>query len=275
MQSPTDLATIRARSEALPRALVRQLRGSTIACVVTVVIVSVAWALVAVPAFVTTVAGDPGLTLVLALAGFAVAVVLIPTAVQLLVLSDDDRAMAEGYNAFAVLDQQRAPALPTFAMWRMRTPEAVLRWMDDHPTYEPHRVRALLGAGRVDEAMERLAGLPTASPEDRFQRDILESFADFVRGGTGSLIPAFGTLDEITAGPERDYAQATLAFETARRSLATGGDWRRPLIECRRRFGTELPKGASYWDRFRAGIPIVLAVIFGGALVGLFISVGY
>jgi hypothetical protein len=267
-----DEAMVATRFEALGRAIGQRFKRSTYACLIAVAVVTVAWTLVAVPLIVLAFISVPFVALSVAIAGYAVAVILLPSALQLAVMSRDDLALGEGYNVYAMLEQQHAPSLPRFLLaFRMRSANSTLKWMDTHPTFEPQRIRALMWAGRLADASERIERLPSERAEDRFQKEVLRALMSFLLGREAGLAAAFREAEAIQPGSERLYAEATLAIETARRLQDSGGDWARPVIELRRRL-TSLPRGASYRDRLMAGIPAVLGAVVVGSIFGVLIT---
>jgi len=271
MEATVEAAAVTERYEAIFRAIGRRLRPSLVACVAAVIGVAVIWTAVT-PALAVALR-DVGsiLSFGIIIGGYAVAIVIIPTGVQLLVLSDEDLALVEGFNAYAMLEMEHAPGRSRLMRWHQRNAKSALRWFLTHEAYEPHRVRALLWAGRMDEAATAIGALATDYPEQRFQREIASALLAFVKGEESSLADAYREFESIPPGPERDYAALVIAFESARRLLALGGEWRKPLVDARRKF-QRLPRGASYWDRFRAGLPVVAAVILVGVLAGLSMS---
>jgi hypothetical protein len=269
-----DPNRVRARFEALGKALYRRLRPALMVCIGATVGVSVIWAFGIAPLLATTFGDDnPLLALVLTVVGLAAAVLLIPSGLQLLVLSKSDREMIEGYNAFAMLDQSHLIDRPRFLRWSQRNPEASLAWMASHRFYPPHLALSLLWAGRVDDARAVIAGFPSEYAHQRFQKEVLTALVAFLCEEPSDLQAARAELELIPEGPERDYARALMAVESARRELDRGGDWPALLIDLRRSL-QPLPPGASIADQFRMGVPIVLAVIGIGSLVGLIIGLG-
>jgi hypothetical protein len=270
MEASVEAAAVSQRYEAIFRAIGRRLRPSTFACVAAVIGTTIVWTAVT-PWLAVALRGlGPTLSLALIIGGFAVAVVVIPTGVQLLVLSNEDLALVEGFNAYAMLDLEHAPVRSRLLRWHQRNAKSALKWVLTHDTDEPHRVRALVWAGRVDEAASTIGAMATDHPEQRFHREISIALLAFVKGEESSLADAYREFESIPPGLERDYAALVIAFESSRRLLALGEDWRKPLIEARRQF-QRLPKGASYWDRVRAGLPFVAGAILVGVVIGFFI----
>ena len=274
MEFRDEAATRKQRYEAIFRAVIRRLRPSTIGCTAATVVTALVWAWVGLPAVLgATTLFDPFAALVFWLAGFAALVLIIPSAVQYALLSPDDRALVEGYNAYAILDFEHAPTRPRFPRWTQRNSTAALRWFESHQAFPPHRVRALLWAGKLEEAEVLIESLPQDYPNQRFQRAVAQALLEFVRDGDSSLEDARHQLSAIAEGPERTYSDLVLAFEEARLTLERGGEWREPLIRARRQIAA-LPRGASFRDRVRAGIPVVAGLVVGGAVLGAVISLG-
>ena len=110
------------------------------------------------------------------------------------------------------------------------------------------RVEVLLLAGRIDEARAMVAGMPRATPADRFEHAAL---VDLVEWRAGAVDPeATANLEameraaqaiEPVDGDERLLAEVTIATAKVRRLMADArpsvGSATQPLLEVRERLG--------------------------------------
>jgi hypothetical protein len=97
----------------------------------------------------------------------------------------------------------------------------------------PLRVELLAVRGEVDEAYERLEGLPRDTPWQRFERAALEEWLAFLGDGPNLIGPMDTAVGEIEDLERRLVARGMVAAARARRAAVAGGDAIAPLAALR------------------------------------------
>jgi hypothetical protein len=121
---------------------------------------------------------------------------------------------------------RRLTALP-------RAAPTVVDSLPDTMGLRPLRVELLTASGRLDEARERLAMLPTDTPWQRFERAALGEWIAWWSDQPGDRDAMRAALPEIEDGERRLAARVMLAAAEARRAATDGGDAIGPLSALR------------------------------------------
>jgi hypothetical protein len=228
-----------ARNLALLRAFRDLERGRvTVGAVAGVVVVALIGAFVAGarPGWIGTVVAFVGAVIAFAVVTFGVAAIGRP---------GQTRRALEAYRWVVREDGRRwttatgepQPSRPT----RART------WLEHHPaaggTADLPRIELLIWIGEFDAARRVVAGLPSETAKERFERALRRASVDFVATGDGDLAAARLALDDLPPA-EQIEAGARLAVEAARQaasarggSAATGTDYLAPLVRARDELG--------------------------------------
>ena len=132
--------------------------------------------------------------------------------------------------------------------WRSATreewpsmPRAARAWLEAHPasggSADLPRIELLMWIGEFEAARRVVNALPTATPQERFERALRRAAVDFVASGDGELTAARAALAELP-DDARPEATARLAVEEARQIAATarrsdGPTFLEPLVRAR------------------------------------------
>jgi hypothetical protein len=133
----------------------------------------------------------------------------------------------------------------------------------------PLRVELLAADGRPDEARERLGGLPTDTPWQRFERASLAEWIAWWTDAPAELAPMHAAASEITDDERRLAARVMVAAAEARRAAVARGDAMTPLAMMRDELG-DRPR--RYAFGYTAGV--LGAVGLMGIVASITITVG-
>jgi hypothetical protein len=128
---------------------------------------------------------------------------------------------------------------------------------------DPLWVELYAYSGRLDEALREAELLPTRTPWERFERELVISFVRWVTSGVLAEEAARQEASRLVDEDERLRADAMLTVNQARARLAGGEDWLEPLVELRRRIGAR-GRGAlrhDWWPTRLREAGLVAAVI--------------
>jgi hypothetical protein len=202
----------------------------------------------------------PELSFAAVMVPFAIAVILLPNAAQLLVIHGEKARAIETVNAFAYGEANDYTARTGRRVPTLLGIGAARRWLKQGHGYGTRlRTRLLVWIGELDAAAQVIAAMPTDSPADAFHRSLLRELLEFVATGRNDLAEPRALLASIPPGPERDHALASLAVEEARLEVDAGRDPMAPLAQARAQL-TVLPKGASLRDRFVSSLPLSIGL---------------
>jgi hypothetical protein len=161
------------------------------------------------------------------------------------------------------------------------TPEQAREWLEANPSRGDApplarlaRIEPLLMTGDVAGARKIVAGLPTASPWDRFETAYQRALVEFAGGTRMDLKPMSTAIAGLTDPEEKLLAQALVALAKSRFAYAEKRDWIEPLDEMRPRIGgfADGVLRLEVWPAlFR--LEIVVAVV-AGLLLALIIVLG-
>ncbi|MDQ4035703.1 MAG: hypothetical protein M3153_07210 [Chloroflexota bacterium] len=125
---------------------------------------------------------------------------------------------------------RRLPALP-------RATPAIVNSMPDTLGLRPLRVELLVANGRLEEAHERLAQLPTDTAWQRFERAALAEWAAWWADEPGDRSAMRAAAADIEDDERRLAARVMIAAAEARRAATAGGDAIGPLSALRDELG--------------------------------------
>jgi hypothetical protein len=250
------------RIEALGRALWRRFRAGLFVCWGTMVVVAFAFG-VAAGFFRDDLPSDWPRWLVFAalVLPFLLAMMVIPSLAQWLVMRGRDVAVFEAVNTFALAEAADYRALTGRTMPTVASIGQARRWLSRNEGYGTrHRIRTLIWAGELSASAGSLAGFPVREPIDGFHKALLRQVIEYAATGRMDLTEARAELDRVPPSPEREAAAVALALEEARLVHDRDGDWLQTLADARAAI-TTLPKGASVMDRIVAGLPLSLVIM--------------
>ena len=157
---------------------------------------------------------------------------------------------------------RRLTALP-------RATPAMVDALPDTMGLRPLRVELLAANGRLDEARQRLALLPTDTPWQRFEREALTEWVAWWSDEPADLSGMRGAVDEIEDEERRLAARVTVAAAEARRAATAGGDAVGPLSAMRDELG-DRPR--RYAFGYTAGVLVM--VVLMGIVASITITIG-
>ena len=190
---------------------------------------------------------------------FGIAVLVIPSLAQLLVINGRTARAIEAVNVVALGELAAYTAATGRKPPALVSAKAARRWLKRGEGYGTRfRVRILIWAGELAAAAETIAGMRPSTPADVFHQELLRQVVEFVATGSMDLSEARAALERVPPGPERDLARANLAMDEARLDLDRGQDHLQRLADVRGQIAA-LPKGASIRDRFVASVPTSVA----------------
>jgi hypothetical protein len=114
-----------------------------------------------------------------------------------------------------------------------RATPAIVHSLPDTMGLRPLRVELLAATGRLDEARERLALLPTDTPWQRFEHAALAEWVAWWADQPGARAAMRAALPEIEDEERLLAARVMLAAAEARRAATSGGDAIGPLAAIR------------------------------------------
>jgi hypothetical protein len=150
-----------------------------------------------------------------------------------------------------------------------RATPAMVDGLPDTMGLRPLRVELLTADGRLDEARERLAQLPTDTPWRRFERASLGEWIAWWTDAPTELPAMRAAVSEIEDDERRLAAQVMVAAAEARRAAVSGGDAMTPLASMRDALG-DRPR--RYAFGYTAGV--LGAVGLMGVVASITITVG-
>ncbi|HYI66271.1 MAG TPA: hypothetical protein VEW95_05070 [Candidatus Limnocylindrales bacterium] len=150
-----------------------------------------------------------------------------------------------------------------------RATPAMVDVLPDTLGLRPLRVELLAAHGRLDEARERLALLPTDTPWQRFEAAAMAEWVAWWSDEPARIDEMRSALGEIEDDERRLAARATLAAAEARRAAITGGDAMGPLAALRDELG-DRPRRYAY--SYTAGVLVM--VVLMGIVASITITVG-
>ena len=157
---------------------------------------------------------------------------------------------------------RRLTALP-------RATPAMVDTLPDTMGLRPLRVELLAANGRLDEARERLALLPTDTPWQRFERAALAEWVAWWSDEPADLSEMHRAVDGIEDEERRLAARVTVAAAEARRAATAGGDAVGPLSALRDELG-DRPR--RYAFGYTAGVLVM--VVLMGIVASITITIG-
>ena len=150
-----------------------------------------------------------------------------------------------------------------------RATPAMVDALPDTMGLRPLRVELLAANGRLDEARERLASLPTDTPWQRFERAALSEWVAWWAGEPERTDDMRRAVGEIEDEDRRLAASVMAGAAEARRMAISGGDAMRPLSELRDALG-DRPRRYAYG--YTAGVLVM--VILMGIVASITITIG-
>ena len=133
----------------------------------------------------------------------------------------------------------------------------------------PLRVELLAVNGRLDEARDRLAQLPTDTPWQRFERAALSEWVAWWADEPERIDGMRSTVDDIADEERRLAARVMTAAAEARRAAISGGDAMGPLAGLRDAVGD---RSRRYAFGYTAGILVMVALM--GIVASITITIG-
>lgn len=146
---------------------------------------------------------------------------------------------------------RRLPGLP-------RAAPQVLDRLPDTMGLRPLRIELLAVLGDLAEARERLAGLPTDTPWQRFEQAALDEWISWLADGPELLHPMRAAAPAIEDQERVLVARAMIAAAEARRAAVSGGDAIAALAAVRRDLGS---RPGRYAFGYRTGILVTVALV--------------
>ena len=150
-----------------------------------------------------------------------------------------------------------------------RATPAMVDALPDTMGLRPLRVELLAANGRLDEARERLASLPTDTPWQRFEHAAMAEWIAWWSDEPGDRGEMRRAAETIEDAERRLAARAMVAAAEARRAAVSGGDAMRPLSELRDALG-DRPRRYAYG--YTAGVLVM--VILMGIVASVTITIG-
>ena len=145
---------------------------------------------------------------------------------------------------------------------------AMVDALPDTMGLRPLRVELLAVNGRLDEARERLALLPTDTPWQRFERAALSEWVAWWADEPGDREAMRAAAAEVEDEERRRAARVMTGAAEARRAATSGGDAMRPLAELRDELG-DRPR--RYAFGYTAGVFVMVALM--GIVASITISI--
>lgn len=150
-----------------------------------------------------------------------------------------------------------------------RATPAMVDALPDTLGLRPLRVELLVVNGRLDEARERLALLPTDTPWQRFESAALAEWVAWWAGEPERTDDMRRAVGEIEDEDRRLAARVMTGAAEARRAAISGGDAMWPLSELRDALG-DRPRRYAYG--YTAGVLVM--VILMGIVASITITIG-
>ena len=150
-----------------------------------------------------------------------------------------------------------------------RATPAMVDLLPDTLGLRPLRVELLAANGRLDEARERLAVLPTDTPWQRFEAAAMTEWVAWWSDEPARIDDMRRTVGEIEDEDRQLAARATLAAAEARRAAISGGDAMGPLSALRDDLG-DRPRRYAYG--YTAGVLVM--VVLMGIVASITITIG-
>lgn len=150
-----------------------------------------------------------------------------------------------------------------------RATPAMVDLLPDTLGLRPLRVELLAANGRLDEARERLALLPTDTPWQRFEAAAMTEWVAWWSDEPARFDDMRRTVGEIKDEDRQLAARATLAAAEARRAAISGGDAMGPLSALRDELG-DRPRRYAYG--YTAGVLVM--VVLMGIVASITITIG-
>ena len=149
-----------------------------------------------------------------------------------------------------------------------RATPAMVDALPDTMGLRPLRVELLAVSGRLDEARDRLASLPTDTPWQRFERAALSEWVAWWANEPGDREAMRVAAGEIEDDERRLAARVMTGAAEARRAAIAGGDAMRPLAELRDDLG-DRPR--RYAFGYTAGVFVMVALM--GVVASITVSI--
>lgn len=146
---------------------------------------------------------------------------------------------------------RRLTALP-------RATPAIVDSLPDTMGLRPLRIELLTAIGRLDEARERLALLPTDTPWQRFEHAALSEWIAWWADQPRDHDAMRAALPEIEDEERRLAARVMLAAAEARRAATSGGDAIGPLSALRDELGD---RPGRYAFGYTAGVLVMVTLM--------------
>jgi hypothetical protein len=150
-----------------------------------------------------------------------------------------------------------------------RATPAMVDALPDTMGLRPLRVELLAANGRLDEARERLALLPTDTPWQRFEAAAMAEWVAWWSDEAAEMDEMRGAIGGIEDEERQLAARATLAAAEARRAAISGGDAMGPLAALRDDLG-DRPHRYAYG--YTAGVLVM--VVLMGIVASITITIG-
>ena len=150
-----------------------------------------------------------------------------------------------------------------------RATPAMVDALPDTLGLRPLRVELLAANGRLDEARERLALLPTDTPWQRFEATAMAEWVAWWSDEPPRIDDLRNAVGEIEDEERQLAARATLAAAEARRAAIAGGDATGPLAALRDELG-DRPRRYAY--SYTAGVLVM--VVMMGIVASITITIG-
>jgi hypothetical protein len=147
-----------------------------------------------------------------------------------------------------------------------RATPAMVDGLPDTMGLRPLRVELLAAIGRIDEARERLAQLPTDTPWQRFEHAALTEWIAWWSDEPGDRDAMRGAADAIEDEERRLAARTMLAAAEARRAAISGGDAVGPLSALREDLG-DRPHRYAYGYTAGALVTVALMGLLASATI--------
>lgn len=145
-------------------------------------------------------------------------------------------------------------------------PKQALGWLARHPedteATRNARVFAKLVIGDLAAARELVAGLPAASPVDRFRRETSAAMVRMVEGEDPGVERLAMMVDDLPDEADRFQAHVDLAMLRGLLAAGDGGDWMAPMLELRERLD-----GRADGALRRMWLPVVAMLAVGAVLL--------
>ena len=150
-----------------------------------------------------------------------------------------------------------------------RATPAMVDSLPDTMGLRPLRVELLAATGRLDEARQRLALLPTDTPWQRFERAAMAEWIAWWSDEPQMIDDMRSVVGEIEDEERGLAARVTLAAAEARRAAISNGDAMRSLAGLRDELG-DRPRRYAYG--YTAGVLVM--VVLMGVVASITITIG-